>query len=62
MAFFKKRFELSEKRLDICKTCDMYNQITTQCRKCGCFMAAKSLMQDASCPLGKWGEYDPEND
>jgi hypothetical protein len=60
--FFKRRFEFSEKRLEICRKCEMYNDRTTQCKKCGCFMAAKTLMADAVCPLGKWGEYNESDD
>jgi hypothetical protein len=46
---------LGKKRLEICKTCPELIKLTTQCKKCGCFMAAKTKIQAASCPIGKWG-------
>jgi hypothetical protein len=51
-----KRFEISEKRLDHCRKCDEYDNILRRCRKCGCFMDAKTLFPDAECPLEKWGK------
>jgi hypothetical protein len=41
-------------RLDICKACPEFVKLTTSCKKCGCFMAAKTKLAEASCPLGKW--------
>lgn len=46
--------EESTKRYDICKQCPELIKITNQCKKCGCFMVAKTKLQGASCPLGKW--------
>jgi len=46
--------EISEKRLEICRACPELIQLTTQCKKCGCFMAMKTKLQDAKCPLEKW--------
>ena len=45
---------VSNERLDICKSCPELIKLTTQCKKCGCFMAAKTKLKQASCPLGKW--------
>jgi len=28
--------------------------LSKQCKKCGCFMAIKTKLQAATCPLGKW--------
>jgi hypothetical protein len=42
------------KRLEICKACPELIQLTTQCKKCGCIMAAKTKLEAAKCPLGKW--------
>lgn len=42
------------KRLAICKSCPEFIQTTTQCRKCGCFMSAKTRLKTASCPIAKW--------
>ena len=41
-------------RYDICKTCPELIDLTKQCKKCGCFMPAKTKLAKATCPLGKW--------
>jgi hypothetical protein len=46
--------ELSIKRFDICKACPELVQVSKQCKQCGCFMNAKTKLQKATCPLGKW--------
>lgn len=46
----------AEDRLAICKACPELIKLTTQCRKCGCFMAAKTKLKHAECPLQKWGK------
>ena len=46
--------ELSIQRLNICNQCEELIKITKQCKKCGCFMAAKTKLQKATCPIGKW--------
>jgi hypothetical protein len=46
--------EVSEKRYDICKSCPELIKLTKQCKKCGCFMAAKTKLNMATCPIGKW--------
>ena len=46
--------ELADARMNICNDCDRLIQITKQCRECGCFMAMKTKLINASCPLGKW--------
>jgi hypothetical protein len=45
---------IRDNRLDICKDCDRLFKPTRTCRECGCFMAAKTWLKDADCPLGKW--------
>ena len=42
-------------RLDTCKGCERLFKPTASCKECGCFMALKTWLKDASCPLGKWG-------
>ena len=56
----RNRFEISEQRLEICRKCEFYNQTTTRCKKCGCFMAAKTLMAGSACPIGKWRAQDDD--
>jgi hypothetical protein len=45
---------ISKERLSICKACPDLIKLTTQCKKCGCFMAAKTKLEKANCPIGKW--------
>jgi hypothetical protein len=45
---------LSKERYSICQSCPELIKLTKQCKKCGCFMAAKTKLQLATCPLGKW--------
>jgi ribosomal protein L32 len=46
--------DLASERLAICKACPELIKLTTQCKKCGCFMKAKTTIEAATCPLGKW--------
>lgn len=46
--------EKAKNRYDICLSCPELIQLTKQCKKCGCFMAAKTKIEKAVCPLGKW--------
>lgn len=41
-------------RIALCKACPELIKFTTQCKKCGCFMQAKTKLLDAVCPIGKW--------
>jgi hypothetical protein len=44
----------ANERMTICLTCPELAKKTKVCKKCGCFMAAKTKLEDAKCPLGKW--------
>jgi len=46
------------KRFDICKGCEHFIKITTQCTQCGCVMKAKTTLRNAECPIGKWKKED----
>jgi len=46
--------EIAKERFEICKSCPEMISLTKQCKKCGCFMAAKTKIEAADCPLGKW--------
>jgi hypothetical protein len=46
--------ELGKERYQICKGCPELIKTTKQCKKCGCFMPAKTKLQGATCPIGKW--------
>lgn len=39
-------------RLSICEGCEFY--VNTRCTKCGCYMAVKTHLKAATCPVGKW--------
>ena len=46
--------DLAEKRYNVCKFCPELIKISKQCKKCGCFMAIKTKLEKATCPIGKW--------
>jgi protein-arginine kinase activator protein McsA len=46
--------ELSKKRINICNSCEFLFKPTKQCKKCGCFMPAKVLLEQSKCPIGEW--------
>jgi hypothetical protein len=46
--------DVAAQRFDICLSCPELIKVTKQCKKCGCFMAAKTKLESAKCPLGKW--------
>jgi hypothetical protein len=46
--------EKANARFDICKSCPELVKFTSQCKKCGCFMKAKTKIEKATCPIGKW--------
>ena len=47
---------VQEARMATCRSCEDFNAKTTQCRRCGCFMSAKTRLKAGSCPIGKWGK------
>lgn len=46
--------EVADSRFEICKSCPELLPISYQCKKCGCFMIAKTKLEKAKCPIGKW--------
>lgn len=46
--------ELANERFGKCEGCSYLTKNTHQCKKCGCFMKLKVMLQNASCPIGKW--------
>jgi hypothetical protein len=46
--------ELAEQRMDMCRACPELIKVTKQCKKCGCVMTAKTRLEAAKCPIGKW--------
>lgn len=60
LQYLEEKYKLSDERLAICKACDRYalKYGQGQCLECGCFMAYKTKMKSASCPLGKWNAVE----
>ena len=52
--------EIANERFEICKACPQLIKLTNQCKKCGCLMHAKTKLPNASCPIGKWDIFIPE--
>lgn len=46
--------QTADNRFSICQGCPEFIALTTQCKKCGCLMKAKTKLTKAFCPLGKW--------
>jgi hypothetical protein len=46
--------EMSVSRMLICEGCPELIKATKQCKKCGCFMALKTKIEAAKCPIGNW--------
>lgn len=48
----KVKEPLYEKRLLICKSCDLLYD--GMCRACGCYVELRAVMRKNSCPYDKW--------
>jgi len=49
--------DIIDKRMEICNGCEF--KMGLNCKKCGCFIHAKTRVATARCPIGKWErEYD----
>jgi predicted Zn-ribbon and HTH transcriptional regulator len=46
--------QVANSRMSICRSCPELISLTSQCKKCGCFMNMKTKLQAAKCPIGKW--------
>ena len=44
----------AKERYSICQSCNNFNKLTTQCKKCGCFMPIKVRYSFFSCPMNNW--------
>ncbi len=45
---------VASSRFLICEECPFFISLTSQCKKCGCFMKAKTKLAKAKCPEHKW--------
>lgn len=43
---------LYEKRLSVCKECELL--LDGMCRSCGCYVELRAVMDKNICPNGKW--------
>lgn len=46
--------DIRDARYDVCNGCERLFKPTKSCKECGCFMAMKTWLKDARCPLNKW--------
>jgi hypothetical protein len=46
--------ETRNTRLDLCLSCEHLFEPTQNCKKCGCFVQAKTWLKNTSCPIKKW--------
>lgn len=56
------RKQVAKERLQICKTCEKYDSITTSCKECGCILLIKTMLRFSECPLKKWGKDEISTD
>jgi len=57
---FMRRFtpeDVKVIRMDICRTCDRWDERFNRCKECGCQMKVKVNLTSSECPLGKWGRH-----
>jgi hypothetical protein len=43
----------SARRYTICNACPDFQRVPLTCKLCGCFMPAKTKLENAKCPAGK---------
>lgn len=48
--------EIVKDRLKTCEECEHYIKMLSLCKKCGCVIRFKVLLEVADCPLKKWKE------
>lgn len=46
--------DVYSERLDICKSCEKYDEKETKCFECGCYLPIKARFILDDCPLNKW--------
>lgn len=54
--------DMAAERFEICLACPELIQLTKQCKKCGCLMESKTKLPNAECPIGKWSQFNPQDD
>lgn len=52
------RNEKARERYQICLECEHMEKNFGICKKCGCWLKGKTQLPGASCPIGKWKDYE----
>lgn len=50
--------EISDKRIEICRSCSHFDSALATCNLCGCLMHMKTKLGFAHCPIHKWDRSD----
>lgn len=45
------------RRMELCRNCDHFSELLTQCGICGCFLDAKTRLVKFHCALDQIGEH-----
>lgn len=48
---------VAKRRMEICQSCDRFQEAGGICEICGCFMSLKTTMANMRCPIDKWEEH-----
>lgn len=51
---YTRQRDIAKKRMEICNECEHLMPIIRTCKKCGCFVDAKTKLMSSSCPINKW--------
>jgi hypothetical protein len=43
-----------ERRMNICRACNLFDHEQVRCRKCGCRLKGKARFKAGKCPIQKW--------
>lgn len=46
--------DVQKDRINICNSCEFLFTPTRNCKKCGCFVDAKTKLLSENCPINKW--------
>lgn len=57
--FWRVPAEVKNERYRICRECEEFISLSTQCRLCFCAMGIKTWYAGFSCPKGKWHAVTP---
>jgi hypothetical protein len=52
--------EIADQRMEICKTCEYYDEEQVRCRHCGCYLGNKVKWALDGCPIEKWTSSDQD--